>query len=140
MGKGTRSVRPGDIVILLRTLSSAETYLQAMQALGIPCACERSQSILETTEVSVLLSFLQVIDNPHQDIPLLSVLSSPLFCFTPDELTAIRMHNRQCSLFDAMQLDGQAKTQHFLEVLTQLRQEALVFSLGALTEHLIQIS
>lgn len=99
-----------------------------------------SQSILETTEVSVLLSFLQVIDNPHQDIPLLSVLSSPLFCFTPDELTAIRMHNRQCSLFDAMQLDGQAKTQHFLEVLTQLRQEALVFSLGALTEHLIQIS
>lgn len=139
-GDITRSVRPGDIVILLRTLSSAETYLKAMQALGIPCACERSQSILETTEVSVLLSFLQVIDNPHQDIPLLSVLSSPLFCFTPDELTAIRMHNRQCSLFDAMQLDKQVKTQHFLELLIQLRQDALVFSLGALTEHLIRIA
>lgn len=136
----TRPVQPQDIVILLRTLSPAEAYLQAMQALGIPCSCERAQSILETTEVSVLLSFLQIIDNPHQDIPLLSVLSSPLFSFTPDELTAIRMQDRQISFFDAMQLDTQPKTRRFLDKLSQLRRQAASLPPGALTEHLIQVS
>jgi ATP-dependent helicase/nuclease subunit A len=137
-GDGTRPVRPGDIVILLRALSAADIYMETLSAAGIPVTCERAQSILETTEISVLLSFLKIIDNPHQDIPLLSVLTSPLFSFTPDELAKIRCHDRQVSIYDAMQLDDQEKTQHFLTILKQLRADAAAFSPAALTEHLLR--
>lgn len=41
-------------------------------------------------EIAVLFALLQVIDNPRQDVPLIAVLRSPLFGFTPDELAAIR--------------------------------------------------
>jgi len=41
---------------------------------------------LKTVEVQVMLSLLQIIDNPLQDIPLLSVLRSPIVGFTTDEL------------------------------------------------------
>ena len=47
--------------------------------------------VFGTPEVSVALSYLRVLDNPVQDIPLLSVLISPIWGFTPDDLAQIRM-------------------------------------------------
>ncbi len=38
----------------------------------------------------MVYALLQIIDNPRQDVPLISVLRSPLFGFTPDRLAPIR--------------------------------------------------
>ena len=37
-----------------------------------------------------MLALLQIVDNPRQDVPLISVLRSPVFGFTPDRLAEIR--------------------------------------------------
>ena len=37
-----------------------------------------------------MVSFLQIVDNPRQDVPLLAVLRSPLLGFSPDRLAQIR--------------------------------------------------
>lgn len=47
---------------------------------------------------------MQIIDNPLQDIPLLSVLRSPIFAFTTGELAAVRLANRNSLLFDALKI------------------------------------
>ena len=44
-------------------------------------------------EVSLILAFLNVIDNPDQDIPLLSVLMSPIYGFTAEDMAQLR---REC--------------------------------------------
>ena len=49
-----------------------------------------------------MLNLLRVIDNPLQDIPLLSVLLSPLYGFTPDELAELRVLDRRAPLYLCM--------------------------------------
>ncbi len=113
-----RPVRPDDIVILLRALSGkAQTYMQALQRQGIPVVCG-SDSLFDAPEIVFLTALLQVIDNPRQDIPLLTVLLSPVFGFTADELARLRGENREGDLLDC--LCG-ACAEPFLHTLAELR-------------------
>ena len=90
-GDGLRPVRPSDIVILMRSVSStAPEYMAALGRYGVPAMTERGGSLLDTSEVQILVSILQIIDNPHQDVPLLTVLASPVFGFSPDQLAVPR--------------------------------------------------
>ena len=41
-------------------------------------------------EVAVTFALLEILDNPRQDVPLISVLRSPLFGFTPNRLAELR--------------------------------------------------
>ena len=43
-----------------------------------------------------------VLDNPHQDIPLIAVLRSPCFGFSADELSAIRTEDREQDFYTAL--------------------------------------
>lgn len=53
--------------------------------------CDNATGLFENGEIQLLLSYLQVIDNPMQDIPLLAVLSSPIYGATEDELAEIKL-------------------------------------------------
>ena len=101
-GEDLRPVRPGDIVILLRSPGScAGHYRRALEARGIPVSAGAGGSVLDTGEAAVLRSFLQVLDNPLQDIPLEAVLASPVFRFTADHLGSIRAACPEGALFEA---------------------------------------
>lgn len=90
-GKSFRAVRPSDIMILLRSYSSVLPFYQkAMEKEGIPVELPGGEEIFGSAEVSTVISFLRVIDNPLGDVPLVGVLSSPLFGFTPDEIVILR--------------------------------------------------
>ena len=120
-----RPIRPGDIVILLRSPGSVGAQFQhALQMRGIRCNSGDSMDLLQTEEVCVLISLLQTIVNPQQDIPLLAVLTSRVFAFTADEMARIRGHNRYCSLYDALREDQSEKTKRFLRLLEAFRLNA----------------
>lgn len=102
-GDGTRPIRPEDIVVLLRSVNSAAPdYLAALEARGIPCVCDRGESVLDSREVETFVAILQVLDNPHRDIPLVTALSSPVFEFTANELAEIRAGQRTGDFYDAL--------------------------------------
>ena len=102
-GDQLRPVKPGDIAILMRSLSStAADYLSALGRYGIPAVCDRGGSLLDTSEVQILVSLLQLVDNPHQDIPWITVLGSPVFGFSPDQLAQPRIRNRGDNYYDAI--------------------------------------
>jgi ATP-dependent helicase/nuclease subunit A len=85
-----RPVTPGDMVILMRAPTlRADVYREALAARGIPCHMDGGD-ILTAPEVQTALAFLAVIDNPRQDIPLLTVLRSPVYDFDADRLAALR--------------------------------------------------
>lgn len=84
--------RPEDFAILFSSFSTrAPVYEAALRALNIPCGSAEESDFFESIEISVLLSLLRIIDNRRQDIPLISVLRSPLYFFSPDALGRIRM-------------------------------------------------
>lgn len=118
-----------DMAILLRASRSREPVIVAeLASQGIPAISEGYQGYLETAEISLMLSTLRVIDNPHQDIALAAVLRSPLADFTPDELVEIRFTAKEGDLYSAVQAAASASEQalaskcaSFIERLEQWR-------------------
>ncbi len=98
-----RPAQYGDFCILLRSKSAhAPAYAAELNRLGIPAATDSDKGFFGTPEVSLALSLLRFIDNPVQDIPLLSILLSPVFGFRPDDLASIRLLDRKSSLYTAL--------------------------------------
>jgi ATP-dependent helicase/nuclease subunit A len=86
-----RPVEWSDMAILLRSPSSkAQNYAKEFARLDVPLAASRG-GFYESTEISDLLSLLQLLDNPLQDLPLLAVLHSPLAGLGMNELARIRL-------------------------------------------------
>lgn len=85
-----------DIVLLLRsTAGIGEVYQEVFRREGIPSYLDIGDGFFDTTEVLVLLNLLNLIDNEKQDIPLLSALRSPIFGFSLDQLSVIRLAHKQ---------------------------------------------
>ena len=90
--EGLRDIRCGDIVILLRSTSgSDEFYKEELENLGIPAFTDSGSGFLGSYEISVIVNFLRLLDNPYQDIPLASVLRSVIGGLTDDELACVRI-------------------------------------------------
>ena len=124
-----RPCRPEDVVILLRSPGSrGAAYAQALAERDIPCAFQESGDFFETMEISVMLALLEIVDNPRQDVPLISVLRSPVFGFTPDRLARIRGQDPTGDFYDAVRADAGEDCQAFLETLADLRRAALDLS------------
>ena len=140
-GEEFRPVTPEDIVILLRSPGSAGRYFQkALEARGIRCTTGGSTNLLQTEEVATLRSLLQTIVNPRLDIPLVSVLASPVFAFTADELAAMRSGRKNMTMYDALTAWNHPRGIHFLQVLKALRQEARMNTLTGLLEQCFKLT
>ncbi len=88
---GFRPVDWKDMSVLLRApAKKSESYAKEFARLNVPLLVERS-GFYENVEVTDLLSLLQILDNPLQDLPLLAVLRSPLVGLSIDELATIRL-------------------------------------------------
>ena len=99
--KQYRSVQYRDIVILLRSMPWAPQILDECKKQGVPVYANLSTGYFEATEVAIMLSLLKVIDNPQQDIPLASVLRSPIVGLDEEQLAKIRTFHSG-SYYEAM--------------------------------------
>lgn len=134
-GNTTRPITASDIVILLRAPNSMGGYYRsALEKQGIRCAAGGGGDLLRTKEITVLRSLLHAILNPQQDIPLVSALVSPLFCFTADDLAAMRQKHKSRSIYDALKTYDSEKTTNFLDAFSSFRAEAKVKTLSELLE------
>ncbi len=85
-----REIRYGDITVLCRGSRGCNVIEEEFIRQGIAVISETGRQYLDSIEVTTVLCFLQIIDNPLQDIPLIAVMRSPMFKFTADELAKIR--------------------------------------------------
>lgn len=128
---------PGDITILLRAANSdARYYLAALERRGIPTQSAGGGSILNTVEIESLYNLLKIIDNPHQDIPLIGAMTSPIFGFTYDTMSAIRTAGTKLDFYDALcrKAEQNEDLRCFLETLTHLQTEQRLLRLSELLE------
>jgi len=89
-GDSYRDIENRDFVILLSYYKNiAEIYANELNDAGIDCHAE-STGYFEQSEIRLMMSLLEIIINPHSDIPLIGVLRSPVASFTDDEIVIIR--------------------------------------------------
>lgn len=148
----TKSIRPAmyrDIVILLRSMTWAPQIMEEFKQQGIPVYANLSTGYFEATEIAIMMSLLKIIDNPFQDIPLASVLRSPIVGLTESELARIRMENKRNYFYEAFAAFCEKtpseeteclykKVRPFFEQLKNWRVRARQGSLSALIWHLLQ--
>lgn len=85
-----------DIVILLRSVSNkAGRYQEILEKFGIPCYTDVNESFLEIPEVSLICSYLDIIENPLNDINMLAVLRSYFFKMDIGEFTRIKVVEKE---------------------------------------------
>ncbi len=101
---GYRKATYKDIVILLRATSNiAQIYEKELLEKNIPIYSDTSSQYLESIEIQTIISLLKIIDNPMQDIDLVTVLRSMIGGFTDNELVKIRLVDKNCYFYESMQ-------------------------------------
>ena len=142
-----RAVEWRDMAVLLRAMSGrSEIYAMEFERAGVPVVIARG-GFYESAEISDLLSLLELLDNPLQDIPCLAVLRSPLAGFSLEELATIRLTVPRAHFWTALVRSGQpeagvAKETHekiklFLERFARWRQMARQTSLSRCLEQVL---
>ena len=98
-----RDIKYKDIAILLRsTKDKASIYEQEIMNLGMPVFSDSNQEYLDSIEIQTIMSLLKIIDNPMQDIPLVTVLRSNIGGFTDNELVEIRLSDKYDNFYNCM--------------------------------------
>ena len=135
LDKESGTYRPAsyrDIVILLRTVSGwAEIFQRVLQASGIPAYCTSRTGYFSAREVVTVLNYLQICDNPMQEIPFTAVLRSPIVGCSAKELADLKCMGKDDRIYEvcaayAGERDGRklrGKLQAFLELLEEMRQK-----------------
>lgn len=124
-GSIERPLEPGDIAILLRSVKDRDSvFAAALSKRGIASVpLKAADSLIEKREIVWALSILQIIDNPLQDIPLISALRSPVWGFSPDELARIRAVDKNVFFYEALKKDAAVskKSADFIRQLEEFR-------------------
>ena len=101
--KEYREVKYKDIVILLRaTKNWAEIFLDELGSEGIPVYADTGSGYFESIEIRTIMSLLKVIDNPLQDVPMIATLRSPIVGFTAEELSDLRLLNKDLYFYEVI--------------------------------------
>lgn len=145
-----RPVRYGDIVVLLRTGSGwDEEFKTVLEKQGIPAHISGREGYFAAKEVRDVLQFLQVLDNPRQDIPLFGVMKSVFGGFTDEEAALIRSGEKRedGSFYAALCAWGAGETgteesltekcRHFLEQIAKYRRFASYMPVRELLQTLV---
>lgn len=144
-----RIARYSDIAVLFRGIQGwSEIIYDVFSSYQIPTVLESSTGYFSSIEIRVMLNLLRIINNPLQDIPLVSVLRSPIFCFTNEELAIIKASHSKGFMYEAIveyvngfdalsnpeqeQLICKVKAEKFLEDLERYRSLADYMSIHEL--------
>lgn len=130
-----RPVCCGDIAVLMRNMTKAPKYIETLNLCGLRTHSKSGDSFLDSLEIMLISNMLRVISNPALDIPLLSVMMSPVFGFDANDLARMRSAKQSGSLYAALTLDaksGNRRSAAFVEELRYYRELSVTLPLSKL--------
>ena len=135
-----RDIKYRDIAILLRsTKTKAPIFEKELIEKDIPVYSDMSAEYIDSMEIQTILSLLKIIDNPMQDIPLVTVMRSSIGKFTDNELVEIRLADQHADFYTTLlkakmsvSTELKEKIERFLDSLDRWREEQEYLSLDEL--------
>ena len=138
--EGIRNLKYKDIVILLRSPGKiGPVYEKELLAAGIPVYSDASNEYLDSIEIQTITNILKILDNPTDDIALVSSLRSSIGGFTDNELVEIRLVDRNSSFYESLVKYSETETgklsekvKKFLNQITEWKNKSEYQSLSEL--------
>lgn len=136
-GNLIRPCEPKDFAILFRSGRQIPKVLSKyLTELDIPFVSSNDSGYLDSYEVSLTISLLKIINNPLLDIPLCAVLLSPIFNFSTNELSEIRMLHKDKPLYNVIKESQNNKCNIFIKELSNFRKKAAVLTISQLIQEI----
>ena len=105
-----RPVQFRDIVILQRSVrGSADAMVRVLESMRIPAYSDAKTGYFMAQEVQEVLSFLEILDNPQQDIPLVTVLRSAFAGLSAEQLALVRGESGRKSAGNDLSENGETE-------------------------------
>nr|WP_320026665.1 helicase-exonuclease AddAB subunit AddA [uncultured Acetobacterium sp.] len=115
-----RVISYGDFGVLMRSVAGrGDVYLKVFSEMGIPTYFDGGTNYYESLEITMILNLLNLMDNQHQDLPLLSIMTSPIGNFTTTECTRLRIKHPQGFFYQAVTAYGQEESDELAEKLAR---------------------
>jgi len=106
-GNINRSIRYSDIMILIRSRTHVVDYEKALREASIPYLSNNRGTLFECQEIQDMIALLDVLYTPYNDVALATVLRSPLFQCSNDDLIVLAKNNKKTAWFDTLlQIEG----------------------------------
>lgn len=96
-----RKASYGDFALLIRSVTNLNKYLKELKKRNIPVSVGGGD-FFETTEIMTAISLIKVIENPMDDISMLSIMLSPLFGFSEDDVARLKLGCKGKKLYVAV--------------------------------------
>ena len=113
-----RAITYGDFGVLMRSVAGrGDVYLKVFSEMGIPTYFDGGTNYYESLEITMILNLLNLMDNQHQDLPLLSIMTSPIGNFTTTECTRLRIKHPQGFFYQAVTAYAQGESDELAEKL-----------------------
>lgn len=142
--QGYRKLQYKDIVILLRkTAKVATIYEKYLTEFDYPVFSDIGTNYFESIEIQTIMALLKIINNPYNDIALVTVMRSPIGNFTDNELLEIRLDTQENNFYESLinynndtKLNYKIKT--FLNLIDEFRDKQEYLKLDELIWYIYQ--
>lgn len=137
-----RPCNASDFCILLRSVDKkSQDYINYLNSHNIEVDCDMSYDYLKTKEINLIISMLKIINNPLDDISMLTVLMSPIFNFSPDDVAQIRLADKSISIYKSLinNYEDYSKVSKFLDLVNKLIQQSSCLSIANLVQQIYDI-
>lgn len=97
-----RPLRLGDVAILAKSIKTVgPVYERVFRNAGLNVAATGSSSFWDSVEVNTVTAFLNIIDNPYDDLAFFAVMFSDIYAFGAEKIARIKLCDRGAHLCDA---------------------------------------
>ena len=144
-----KDITYSDIVILLRSIKTKGVIVEEiLKKYGIPAFSDASTSLFSSDELKLVISLLKIIDNPYQNVEMISVMYSIIGGFSLDDLCSIRLFfkDKNMNLYDNLKLYIEAfkdninaenkklieKINRFLKLIEEFKNYSKIYSISEL--------
>jgi len=148
----TRKCKLSDFCMLFMSTKDIPTYFEKLQECGLNADFDQNEEFLKSREVSLLINMVKIVDNPMDNMALASIMMSPLFMFTPDDVVTIRLVNRDASMYSSMvevskdieyreySKEIVSKVTHMIDTLNRLRDLSANCTTAQLMSNIIEVT
>lgn len=125
---GARSIRPADFLIVTYRKSATGVYADALRRLGVECLVSGGQSLGNSPVLSLLLGYLDALNNPDDGIRLLGVLRGALHGISDRDLFAWKEAGNAFSFLGPYGADTENTESPLARALTMMRAHHALFA------------
>ncbi len=134
-GTSLRRAKYSDFTVLMRYSTHIPEMAEVLKRRGIPHSNITKTDFFAEQEIMQVISLLRVIDNPTDDVALLSAMTSPMFSFSNTELAQYRADFKGGTFYNALinaGENGNRKAKDFIENVKKFRRFATCASVDKL--------